>query len=758
MKSKYLWLLVLLLGTISGFGQSPEELYLQQESTRISNAVTTEQQIETYISQNLNSYKLTEEKLNEVTYPVIEDVRETLTGKDLEEAILYAKRVELRKLYFQQNPLKKDLYIAALAPMNVTPCINANFVNGTQGFSFSSQRFTNNWVQYSNIPTAPVLPTTGGIIELVGAGIDQNTINQPVANQLSQIFPTNPTVPGARAIRLNNRNGGNYDVSALRRNFVVNTPTISFNFALVLQNGHQNAPATQSYFQYRLLNNGVPVNSPNYVLAENRIVCNINDPRFRAGVGTGANQAIYTDWSCEVINTAQFQNMNVTLEIIVADCGASGHYGYAYLDNFCGMNACTTSTFGDISLNPLNAVCPSFPVNVTGTFNTPPGNTLSGIVLQVRNAAGTVVGTLTSPTIVGNNFTFQLNQANFGTPLSGNYELTAVATFTVNGVNYIRNAIGANNGPDISFNNCITGNITLNPVNENCPLFPLIVTGTFNVQSGATMSNFALQVRNSLGTVISTLTNPTITGNTFSFTVNESNFGTAPLTGNFEFRVQALASLGGSSITLVDLSANDGPDVSFSDCSLCCANCCVDNQSLASPVLANYVDTRQANMRILAVNTIHNGAFASYHAGDFVLLKPGFNAVTGSRVHIYNEGCTGTYILRGQNEEPSKEIIEPETPKATTASIAEKVELVRIENQDFISILPNPNNGIFKIKLSNIDKGTIEVSDLFGIPVFKKSFEKQDEFEVDIQSKPKGIYIVRVISDNRIITEKIIKK
>ncbi len=300
------------------------------------------------------------------------------------------------------------------------------------------------------------------------------------------------------------------------------------------------------------------------------------------------------------------------------------------------------------------------------------------------------------------------------------------------------------------------GSISLNSVNENCPLFPQQVTGSFSIPVGAIASNITLQVLNSSGAVISTLINPIITGNTFAFSLNQINFGIAPISGNFELKVTTTVTQGTTVRTLTSTSSNAGADVSFNNCSVCCVDCCVDNQTLSSPVLANFVDTRQANLRIHAVNTIENGAFASYHAGDHVLLKNGFASLLGSRVHIYNEGCTGTYILKQSTPEINTNLY-PNGFYSKSITDVESIKTIAEKPVNVISISPNPNNGIFKISLNDVSEGTIQVTDMFGFTIYKSEFKNQTEFEMNMQEKPKGIYIVKVTSGEQVFTSKIIK-
>lgn len=299
----------------------------------------------------------------------------------------------------------------------------------------------------------------------------------------------------------------------------------------------------------------------------------------------------------------------------------------------------------------------------------------------------------------------------------------------------------------------IDANIDLNPVNEVCPLFPLEITGNFTIPSGSTISGLTLQIINETGTPVGIpITNAIVTGNTFSFTINEGDFAiTPPITGNFEFSINANVALNGSSINISDISANEGPDVSFENCSVCCPNCCVDNISLTSPVLANFVDTRQANLRIQAVNTINDGAFAIYHAGNFILLKDGFVAHSGSRVHVYNEGCTDQYILRSNDN-------------YTTSNFKYRESFGNNINEDFkneegaVKVSPNPNRGIFNLSTENYKDGKIEVIDMYGITVYKSDFKNQNKVEINIEDNPRGIYILKVYTNNQIYTEKIIKE
>jgi len=146
-------------------------------------------------------------------------------------------------------------------------------------------------------------------------------------------------------------------------------------------------------------------------------------------------------------------------------------------------------------------------------------------------------------------------------------------------------------------------------------------------------------------------------------------------------------------------------------------------------------DKKQASVSIEASNSIGSGAGAIYHAPT-VVLKSGFTAISGSKVRIYPIGCSNTFIARKSSEFFNNELI-----------VSGKI----------LKVVPNPNNGIFKVLISEVKEGIITVNDLFGRTVYKFGFRNQSDFDIDLQEKSKGIYIVKVISGDKIDVEKIIK-
>ena len=77
-----------------------------------------------------------------------------------------------------------------------------------------------------------------------------------------------------------------------------------------------------------------------------------------------------------------------------------------------------------------------------------------------------------------------------------------------------------------------------------------------------------------------------------------------------------------------------------------------------------------------------------------------------------------------------------------------------------LNIFPNPNNGIFNIKVQNSNKEdmSIEITNVNGQLVYNKQFNKTGLIleKIDLSDCSKGIYFVKVQSETNIKVKKII--
>lgn len=80
-------------------------------------------------------------------------------------------------------------------------------------------------------------------------------------------------------------------------------------------------------------------------------------------------------------------------------------------------------------------------------------------------------------------------------------------------------------------------------------------------------------------------------------------------------------------------------------------------------------------------------------------------------------------------------------------------------NADNVQVFPNPSHGIFQLAIKNFQttKTKIEIYNVLGkrIGNLQLAFDKK-EMNIDLSSEPKGIYFVRISSENNSVSKKII--
>lgn len=205
-------------------------------------------------------------------------------------------------------------------------------------------------------------------------GISSGTINASTAHQTlvgpgtDPYAPVSTTAPGTptstKAVRIGNgvRNAG---AEALTKTFTVTQATMNFKYALVLEDpGH--SPPEQPGFEVRVFNasgvditkktSGLVTRPPRaFVTAtDSRVVANASNPFFQVSPTPGPNggaKVVYKDWTCSSIDLGDLMGQTVTVEFITNDCTQSGHAGWAYIDDICGVCDPINTPDGTVTLN-----------------------------------------------------------------------------------------------------------------------------------------------------------------------------------------------------------------------------------------------------------------------------------------------------------------------------------------------------------------------------------------------------------------------
>jgi hypothetical protein len=451
--------------------------YLDSEKIRISKTQQIEVEIQNFIADNFDSYELSQG----ISDDIIQHLRseEEFTDAELRKAILNAKIVELRKLFFSQNPGKKESYEARPIPVTIQQqCVNGDFETGTAGYSFwsdphpqpaSGSAFFLSCATPS-VPTAsnvvtPVVNDMNGTVTYIDNTSPGYQQYDPTLAGLGYNVPTLfPSAGGNKCIKLNNEQGlGSSDQTTVSRYFPnINEATIDFNFSLVMDNKPAHGQEIQPFFRVRALDQF------GNVVDEICIIANPDNCLFNVIVVSDRRRVLYTNWMCARLNVGEILNQPGTIEFTISDCQPSAHFGTVYIDNICG-SVCASPQLGALNTDPVNIDCPdasaNTPIQVCGTYQPPVNATLSSMVLNITQN-GNTIGTINAPTqLTSSTFCFTVLPSQFGANPSGNFEFLIDANFNVNcpagAFVYTITDNSANVGADVSFANCCQATLSL---------------------------------------------------------------------------------------------------------------------------------------------------------------------------------------------------------------------------------------------------------------------------------------------------------
>ncbi len=334
------------------------------------------------------------------------------------------------------------------------------------------------------------------------AGIAGGAINLATSRQTLVSTGTDPNVPinmvaptgSTNAVRIGNAVNGN-GAELLSKTFVVPSggSIVTFWYALVLQDpGH--VAADQPGFRVRVLDA-----SGNELLGtvdlgngKDSAYADMTNPFFRKN----ANGTIaYRDWSCAQINLTKYVGSKVTVQFVTKDCSQGGHFGYAYIDDFCGT--CDKNPY---KLELGNVDCSK--TSICFNYLLPQQSGTTGTVKISLNIYqnGTLLTTMTSPVLSsGSSYCFNFTPGSIpGINPGLGYDYTAVGNFTLGGSAlspfYLftppdGHVPGLNNDCDVT------------PVKQCCPGTNLLINGGFESGNTGFTSGYTYQPAIAAGSV-----------------------------------------------------------------------------------------------------------------------------------------------------------------------------------------------------------------------------------------------------------------
>ncbi len=131
-----------------------------------------------------------------------------------------------------------------------------------------------------------------------------------------------------------------------------------------------------------------------------------------------------------------------------------------------------------------------------------------------------------------------------------------------------------------------------------------------------------------------------------------------------------------------------------------------------------------------------------------VRLTSGFHASASDELHVHI--VEPINILEEEFWSPDKN-----KNKYSKNIITNNIDIIENEN---ITIFPNPINDIVKIKSKKEKLERIEITDITGKLVALYQINSLLNYQIDLSAQTNGIYILKIQTENEILTKKIIKQ
>lgn len=150
---------------------------------------------------------------------------------------------------------------------------------------------------------------------------------------------------GTKVLRLNDMLTGDYSVEKLSKTFAVTAQNALFQFAFISVFAPGHGCCDAGGFQIRLSNattNSV-IPCPNFSVSAPSSACTNTVPYTYLNVGSGSTYSpninygnIYHPWNVNSMDLSAYIGQNITIDVLVSDCTAGGHFGCIYFDAQCG--------------------------------------------------------------------------------------------------------------------------------------------------------------------------------------------------------------------------------------------------------------------------------------------------------------------------------------------------------------------------------------------------------------------------------------
>ncbi len=334
-------------------GVSREEWQEQMKTEELKiSAYVNEQLLNSAQNERIKQSFLTSENYHH------DEVKEVNTQAFIDNYLKSFYREQYLKLHPEvvkvYNPGRVSAPAPAKAATTTIVCSDGDFEAGYSSLSSFNGYVTNSYYggECSFVPPTSVgytylgpLPGSPENFELT------NNMPDPIVPAINQTHNGS-----AHALRINAPipcTGYLNAVNMLQKTFSSSTSgrsRINFSYALVMEDPTHVSPPQNPFFVVRVLDNtGIEV-------ARFCKVADMTDPFFQSvslSVCGYSQPGVYRDWDCEFLEFDMVAYTNYTIEFFVADCGAGGHFAYAYVDDICVETCYQTIAPRNLRCNPI---------------------------------------------------------------------------------------------------------------------------------------------------------------------------------------------------------------------------------------------------------------------------------------------------------------------------------------------------------------------------------------------------------------------
>ncbi len=161
---------------------------------------------------------------------------------------------------------------------------------------------------------------------------------------------------------------------------------------------------------------------------------------------------------------------------------------------------------------------------------------------------------------------------------------------------------------------------------------------------------------------------------------------------------------------------------------------------------ANYITATTTNLATVNPKICRATKSVTLNTG-FVAQPTGTNNYFLAFIH----GCSSSgNTLKLMNDSEDLELENLEAEKEN--------EEESISDSKTMQIFPNPNNGSFTLSSSTDEEKEVIVYDMMGNVVYLKKKAADKNISIDISSNPKGMYVIKITTGNKVVTKKIISQ